>query len=126
MLHATVLCREGLFVTCKILKDGLFLLGNSEVLIKDAQFYPSIITALTCCAAEGLGGRGAGQRSSSPSAMLIHHCRPIATGQVNDDVSLRLHQHRIPLAVRHRTIAVEDWSRSGVSRFADEDTYASH
>ncbi len=46
VLHATVLRGEGLLATWKILKDGLSLLAESEVLIDDSQLYPLIITAL--------------------------------------------------------------------------------
>jgi hypothetical protein len=46
VLHATVLRGEGLLVSWKILKDGLFLLAESEVLIDDSQLYFLIIAAL--------------------------------------------------------------------------------
>jgi hypothetical protein len=56
VLHATVLRGEGLFVTWRTLKDGLFWLANSELLIVDVQLYSATIAVLPCWAAGGFGG----------------------------------------------------------------------
>ena len=48
VLHATVLRGEGLLVTWKTLKDGLFLLAESELLIIDTHLYEFIIADLPC------------------------------------------------------------------------------
>jgi hypothetical protein len=55
VLHATVLRGEGLFVTWRTLKDGLFWLADSELLIVDVQLYSAIIAVLLCWGAGGFG-----------------------------------------------------------------------